>query len=201
MNDTLGCVRAVFERWQRAVVDEEEGLCGAEGEGAPEAAIEAFQRRHGVVLPASFRQLYRLSDGTAVMDGHEQIFWPLGAITRTLDSFDAGDPDAVWVGFADFRLQTEVFYLRADRGTGEATVWIDRGPPGKPLVAKVVKLADSFDAYLERYVEDPLFWRARQTSSTGKKAKKTKTTNKTKKTKKTKPLPKAQRQSRAKPRS
>jgi hypothetical protein len=151
--------RTVFERWQRAVVDDEQGLEGAQSEGAPEAAIEAFERQHGVTLPASFREPYRLSDGTAVMDGHEQIFWPLSAIARTLDSFDPGDPEAVWVGFADFRLQTAVFYLRADRRTGATSVWIDRGPPGKPLLAKVIKLVDSFDEYLRHYAEDPLFWR------------------------------------------
>ena len=60
------------------------------------------------MLPDSFRELYRLSDGSTEMDGHEQLFWPLSAITRTLDSFDAGDPDATWLGFADFRLQTAV---------------------------------------------------------------------------------------------
>jgi hypothetical protein len=165
MNEAVEYARAVFERWQRAVVDDEEDLQGAQSEGATDAEIEAFERRHGVVLPASFRELYRLSDGTAVMDGHEQIFWPLSAITRTLESFDAGDPEALWIGFADFRLQMAVFYLRADRQTGAMSVWIDRGPPGKPLLAKVAKLVDSFDAYLRRYAENPLFWRVQKKAS------------------------------------
>jgi hypothetical protein len=164
MSTPAELARAVVERWKRAIVDEEDGSQGAENAGATEAALEAFEQHHGVVLPPSFRELYRLSDGTAVMEGHEQIFWPLAAITRTLDSFDAGDPEAVWVGFADFRLQTAVFYLRADRRTSGTSVWIDRGPPGKPLLKKVAKLVDDFDAFLQHYAENPLFWRTKKTT-------------------------------------
>ena len=154
--------RAVFARWREAIVDADEDMRGVQTEGASDASMDAFERKFDVVLPASFRELYRLSDGTAEMDGHEQIFWPLSAITRTLDSFDAGDPDATWLGFADFRLQTAVFYLRADRHTHATSVWIDRGPPGKPLLKKVEKLTDTFDDYLLRYAEDALFWRKKK---------------------------------------
>ena len=159
MRERETLARAVYTRWQQVIVDEEDGSRGAEVEGAPEAVLDAFERRYGVALPRSFRELYQLSDGTAVMDGHEQIFWPIGAIARTLDSFDPGDPQALWVGFADYRLQTTVFFLRADRGTGSTSVWIDQLSRDKPFPARLVKLAESFDAYLQRYAEDPLFWR------------------------------------------
>jgi hypothetical protein len=79
VNESIGVVRAVYERWRSVVVDEE-GAPGADCEGATEAALAAFAGRHGVTLPASFRELYRLSNGTSGMDGHEQIFWPIDAM-------------------------------------------------------------------------------------------------------------------------
>jgi hypothetical protein len=42
------------------------------------------------------------------------------------------------------------------------SVWIDRGRGGKTLLARVQKLVESFDEYLERYAEDPLFWRSQK---------------------------------------
>jgi hypothetical protein len=153
--------RAVVDRWKRVLVDEDDQLYGAENVGATNEALDAFERRHAVTLPRSFRELYALSDGTAEMDGHEQLFWGLTTMGNVLDSFDAGDADAIWIGFADFRLQMVVFYLRADRRTGSTSVWIDRhAHSGKPLLSRVEKLVESFDEYLARYAEDPLFWRA-----------------------------------------
>jgi hypothetical protein len=97
------------------------------------------------------------------MDGHEQIFWGISAIARTLDSFDVGDGDAIWMGFADYRLQSVVFYLRGDRRTGSTSVWIDRHSHSSgPLLGRLEKLFESFDEYLQRYAEDPLFWREKK---------------------------------------
>jgi hypothetical protein len=152
--------RAVVERWKKVVVDEDEGLTGVQQEPATEETLAAFEARHGVRLPTAFRALYALSNGTTEMDGHEQIFWPLSAIDNVLRSFDAGDPAAHWIGFADFRLQATVFYLRIDRADGAATVWIDRASKKKkPFPSCCVALTDSFDAFLAAYAKKPLFWK------------------------------------------
>jgi hypothetical protein len=158
--------QSVLERWKNAVVSEEEGLRGAEQEPLTEAQLVAFERGHGLRLPASFRDLYLLSDGTSEMDGHEQIFWPLSAIENTLKGFDAGDPDAHWIGFADYRLQTSVFYLRICRADGAATVWHDP-VVGGGFPARLESLTDSFDAFLSAYAADPLFWREKAESGRG----------------------------------
>ena len=157
--------QAVLERWKNVVVDEEEGLKGVEQDPLTEARLVAFERDHGLRLPASFRDLYLLSDGTSETDGHEQIFWPLAAIENTLTSFDAGDPDAHWIGFADHRLQTSVFYLRIGRADGAATVWLDP-VAGGGFPARLEPLTDSFDAFLSAYAADPLFWKAAPENAT-----------------------------------
>ena len=130
------------------VVDPDDGVIGVQQAPASEEALDAFETTHGVKLPSAFRQLYGLSDGTTEMDGHEQIFWPISAMGNVLGSFDGSDSAAHWIGFADFRLQTEVFYLRIDRTDGTASVWLDRAR----------QVTESFDAFLEGYASHPLFW-------------------------------------------
>lgn len=140
---------AVHRLWKDVLVDANDEIRGAHREPATEAALDAFEKAHGVTLPKAFRALYLLSDGTGVMDGHEQIFWPIQAIANVMRTFDPEDPKAIWIGFADFRLRSVVFFLRVDRATKEIDVWSDR----------TKRIASSFDEMLERYVESPLFWK------------------------------------------
>jgi len=136
----------VYEAWLAVVYDEDEGLTGVQTEGATDEELGAFEKHFAVKLPASFRELYRLSNGTTDVDGHEQIFWPLSAMKNAY--LDPGDPNATWLGFADFRLQAATLYLRIDRATAATSVWLDRKEP----------LTATFDDYLTCYAEAPLFW-------------------------------------------
>lgn len=150
----------VFEQWTHAQVDEEEpDIVGVHNEPASAEALDAFEQRHDVKLPAAFRALYALSDGTGVMDAHEHIFWPLAAMSSQLKTYDVEDPAARWIGFADFRLQTAVYYLRVDRSDGGDSVWIDAYASKEKLPDRMQSIAESFEQFLERYADDPLFWK------------------------------------------
>jgi hypothetical protein len=104
------------------------------------APLDVLERERGIVLPASFRELWTLSDGTGAMDDDGFSFWPLDNITS--------DPSlGPWAGilvFADWQLQSRYFGLRfhADRAAGI----VDEA--GRAIEG-------SFDGFLERYLMEP----------------------------------------------
>jgi hypothetical protein len=103
------------------------------------AALDALEKKHGIVLPPSFRELWSLSDGTGAMDRDELTFWPLDNITN--------DPGlGPWQGllaFADFRLCARIFCVRFEGDRACDVVDVN----GR-------RVAESFDDFLQRYLED-----------------------------------------------
>ncbi len=130
--------QAVFERWRALGIDRD---------GVPAGALDALAAARGFALPASFRALWMLSDGTATMDADEHIFWPLDNV--------AGDPslgDPTIVVFADWRLCAIVFGLDA---TGAVTAYRHGSTPERVV-------AETFDRFLEIYLADPAALSARR---------------------------------------
>ena len=146
----MSAARDAFALWKSTAPDEDEpDVLGIEVEGADAAALTAFENKHGITLPAAFRELWLLSDGTSTMDRGEHIFWPLDVIDSELARWnESGKPG--WIPFADFRLSARTFMLRYE-GESEPAVWVfdalDRWPAG------ATRDADTFDAFLTRYVE------------------------------------------------
>jgi hypothetical protein len=106
---------------------------------AAAAALDALAQLRGIALPATFRELWAISDGTATMDDDELTFWPLDNI--------ASDPAlGPWQGllvFADCGLGSRLFCIRFDGACAGGVV----DTVGEPL-------ARSFDEFLERYLAD-----------------------------------------------
>ncbi len=154
---------AVYERWTRVVPeDDEPDVVGVQVAPASNEALDAFQARFGLELPSSFRALYALSNGTSTMDGDENVFWSLTAMSNVRASFEVEDPTAHWVAFADFRLQSSTYYLRLDRKDGGDSVWLDAPKRNVQLIDRAVRIADSFAEFLTRYAESPLYWKKKQ---------------------------------------
>jgi hypothetical protein len=101
------------------------------------AALDSLEKKHGIVLPPSFRELWSLSDGTGAMDRDEFTFWPLDNITN--------DPGlGPWQGllvFADHRLCTKIFCVRFEGERACDVVDTERR-----------RVAESFDQFLEKYL-------------------------------------------------
>jgi hypothetical protein len=105
--------------------------------------FDALERKRGIVLPSSFRELWTLSDGTGAMDDDEFIFWPLDNITSDPSLGPGAAPGGLLV-FADRRLGMRHYCLRFDGSSARDVVDIDE---------KII--AGSFDEFLERYLENP----------------------------------------------
>ncbi|MCB9631333.1 MAG: SMI1/KNR4 family protein [Sandaracinus sp.] len=138
MNDLA---RRVLETWRAAGVarDDDESLRDFE------ANLEKLRAR-GVRLPPSFVALWRLSDGTAAMDDHEMIFWPLDNV---LDD-PSRDPSSRDLVFADYRLGSTSFFLRLE---GDAAS-VHRVRDSRPETSE--RVAESFEDFLERYLQAPV---------------------------------------------
>lgn len=140
--------RRVAEEWAR------EGIAGAEGFARVAAAtFEALERAHDVQLPASFRELWGLADGTNTPDRHDLIF--LQSCDLLDPMFGNRDGDAVELMFADWRQAMASFVVRFARAS-----------PGAPRTDHGVfvignrrePLAASFDAFLALYLLDEPLW-------------------------------------------
>jgi hypothetical protein len=124
----------VLEEWRRAGVARDDDVAGARD------ALLALERLRDVVLPDAFRALWSLSDGTGSLDDHSFMFWPLDNVTS--------DPSlGPWQGrlvFAEWQQGSRYFCLRFEGRTGGAVV-----------TEKDEIVAESFDAFLERYLTAP----------------------------------------------
>jgi hypothetical protein len=124
----------VLAKWRRSGVARDDDVAGA-----PDA-LAALEHLRGIVLPGTFRALWTLSDGTGAEDDDGFIFWPLDNITS--------DPSlGPWRGllvFAEWQLGSRYFGVRFEGGVAAAVV-TDKGD----------LVAESFDAFLERYLEAP----------------------------------------------
>jgi hypothetical protein len=110
--------------------------------------LARLERERRVVLPESFRELWQLSDGTASMDNHELLFWPLDNILE-----DPSLPDPRPEGFllfADQRLGARQFFVRFERGSERGVSTLRDTHPDD-----VRTIAPSFDAFLETYLAHP----------------------------------------------
>ncbi|MFO0808902.1 MAG: SMI1/KNR4 family protein [Gemmataceae bacterium] len=147
----------IRKRWQAAGI--------APRPGAAAADIDAFERRHGVRLPAEVREFYAHVDGMPPGAWDEDLlsFWPLaevgpvpallsgcrgipdyGGIERSLP--DAGS----YFVFADHSIWVHVYAVRlsADPSAPCPVVWIAGG-------STWAEMAMSFGEFLRRYADDP----------------------------------------------
>ncbi len=122
-----------------------------------ERQMAEFEQRHGLRLPAAFRALYVRSDGTAMMDDHEIIFWPFDNIAFQLEVNAEPEPGAaVWLQFADFRLGARMYFLRFDQAdAGSVGVYALDAHPPTAFLDGVRPLAGSFEEFLRLYLADP----------------------------------------------
>jgi hypothetical protein len=144
----------IKNRWQSA------GLAvraGASGE-----AIEAFERRHGVRLPADMRDFYSLMDGIEYGCTDETLicFWPLAEVnaveaklfgqrgipdySRLLHSFPSRDNFFV---FADYLVWSHMYAVAIadDSEVAGPVIWLD---------GNWAWIADSFSEFMQRYSEN-----------------------------------------------
>jgi hypothetical protein len=64
MSETKGA-RAVYQRWQRAIVEEDDATQGADVTGASDATLDDFERRFGVTLPTASTRVIPKRNGSA----------------------------------------------------------------------------------------------------------------------------------------
>lgn len=133
----------VFELWSALGIQRDD----VEEMRDREAAFERLERKHGVALPPGFRELWSLSDGTATMDDDEFIFWPLDNVAD--DSLLSVEPPAPFLVFADWRLCAQTFCLEFEGGRA----W---GVSARRAIGGTAIVADSFEGFLERYLDDPM---------------------------------------------
>ncbi|MCB9593506.1 MAG: SMI1/KNR4 family protein [Sandaracinaceae bacterium] len=129
----MSLAQRVADRW------EEDGV--AWDAGADAELLDEAERVHGVQLPPSFRELWRLRDGTTAPDRHWLIFMQASDLAQPL--YATRGPEGVALIFADWR-QGTALALRLgpeDRGV----VRIEDAPR---------LLAASFDAFLETYLRE-----------------------------------------------
>jgi hypothetical protein len=119
--------------------------------GCDAANLDAFEAKFEVVLPQTFRALYKLSDGTASHDPHLLTFYPVAVIAHYTETDASG---GCWVGFADYASSRSLFLLRFAVGL-PVEVLADPGSTTQALAERAVPVADSFDAFLRTYLRDP----------------------------------------------
>src|SRR6516164_6231150 len=83
--------------------------------GVSEADLDAFERRHGVRLPADMRSYFRILNGTGstYADGDDFLlcFWALEKLEPVPD-WTTADDRARWFVFADHCISSEVYTIR-----------------------------------------------------------------------------------------
>lgn len=128
-------VTRTLEKWRSVDVFGEPTCIAAAA--CSEEALRAFEARHAIVLPESFRALWRESDGTEMPDAHGISFYSLAVIDAHQTERDG---EHLWVGFGD-RHHTDVIMLRYSAGTFDGVYAADR-----------TRTHESFDAFLGSYV-------------------------------------------------
>jgi hypothetical protein len=114
--------------------------------GVTDKKLVAIERAHGVELPASFRELWRLSDGTCAPDAHRLLFYQASDLIQPLYAPREG---------------TKVRLLFADWQQGMATFALELAPVdcGVVVLANGVRpLAPSFDAFLALHLREKCLW-------------------------------------------
>ena len=126
-----------FAQWQAAGIEW--------GSGANLDDLDQIERLHSVHLPASFRRLWSLSNGTATDDHHWLIFGQVSDMTQPL--YNIRTDTGVLVIFADWKLGTPFALLLNpdDRGV------VALGNTTEPV-------ASSFDEFLALYLSLEQIW-------------------------------------------
>ncbi len=136
---------------------------------ASQTQIDAFARRHGILLPDDFRDFYSLCDGIEGTDGGLNAFWPLAEIdtvTAKLSEF-SGAPNYSSISrnlpnasnyfvFADHSIWVCVYavMLTNDPHAPTPVIWIGDG-------RTYGTIADSFTDFWTRYIalpDDKVLW-------------------------------------------
>ena len=144
--DTLA--RLVATRWSTAHSSGDGDIVRP---GCDAVALDAFEAKFGVLLPRMFRALYALSDGTASPDAHLLSFYPIGVVPHYTETDGSG---RCWVGFADYASSRSLFLMRFADGV-PPEVLADLGSSTRTLEERAVPVADSFDAFLQTYLQEP----------------------------------------------
>jgi hypothetical protein len=134
--------RRVFESWRT------EGV--AWDHGVDDARLDEIERAHSIRLPASFRELWRLADGTVAPDRHWLIFVQASDLVQPL--YAPRTRDIVTLMFADWRQAMATFSLQL----------VPNAPDESPVVVignMTETLAPSFDAFLRLYIDESVLWR------------------------------------------
>jgi hypothetical protein len=118
--------------------------------GASEEALNEVERKHRVRLPTSFRELWRLSDGTGAPDDHWLVFFQVSDLVD--DKCVHRQGSTAYLHFADWRQSMASFALRLSPDDQGVVV----------VGSEVEALSASFDEFLELYlVPEPLWPPAR----------------------------------------
>jgi hypothetical protein len=115
--------------------------------GVSEEDLEAFERQHGVRLPADMRSYFRLLNGTGsnYADGDEFLlcFWALEKLEPDPELTTPGKKER-WFMFADHCFSAEVYAIRlTPDGSGPHTVCAKSG---------MREVAGSFTEFVEMYL-------------------------------------------------
>ena len=128
--------------------------------------LDAIERRHGLILPAAFRELYAWTDGTAGMVGESLIqLLPLDEVGPALghrsveqdaDPPGSGWPDAPawtrrWFVFGDYLISSHAYLIRLSPtrdDPGPVAIWHCGQDP------HLWPVAPSFAAFLDLWASD-----------------------------------------------
>jgi hypothetical protein len=122
-------VESVVAQWR------DDGIA-MDGPGVDAATLTEIERVHGVRLPAAFRELWSLCDGTCAPDRHALIYMQASDLVQPL--YGPRDGNMVSLVFADWRLGTAVSLRLSPEDRG--VVIID---------SRTSEIAPSFDEFLE----------------------------------------------------
>jgi hypothetical protein len=121
--------------------------------GSTEQAIQAFEERYQLRLPADFREYLSLSNGVGLHEigsdsdmNHELIaFWSLDTIISDHDELPSD-----YFAFADFLINSVLFVIHLSADIQQSgTVGMSDGDD------IVEYLSDSFSGFVEAYLHDP----------------------------------------------
>lgn len=122
--------------------------------GASVAALSAFERDLGIILPADFRDYLAIVDGYEPWVHNEISFWSMARIRKEAgdwERFSSGGEGPL-LPFADWLVSSIVYALRVS--STDTSVFLILGHPRSPGVDAVLKCTDSFEDFVTRYEQD-----------------------------------------------